>query len=72
MFTDLRCLDHGSIIRAAAARRPVLTTHGPAVLVRWATPHARNRARIMFGEDRFRTVACTDVIAVDVGEDGVR
>lgn len=68
MFTDVRVLDQGTLIRAAAARRPVLTTMGEAVLVRWATPRYRNRARIMFGVDRFRTLPVEAVIAVDLGD----
>jgi len=66
MFTDVRVLDPGTIIRAAAERRRVLTTHGDAILIRWATPKARNRARIQLGTDRFRTVPLEAIIAVEL------
>jgi hypothetical protein len=69
MMTDTRLLDQGTMIRAAAARRPVTTSMGPAVLIRWDAPNKRGRARVQFSGTHLRTIKCADVLMVDLDAD---
>ena len=63
-------LDRNVMVKAAAARRLVVTRSGRVGrLVRWDAPKSRNRARIITHAETGFVVKCEDVLEVDLETD---
>jgi hypothetical protein len=65
-LTEVTLCDEETMIRAASARRTVITTHGTGTLIRWNTKRDRNRARIRYSPTRTLTVPTRNVLQVDL------